>query len=128
VAESSDSPEVQAFMAAFQKLRNLIDDDPELLEREALENPRLAKLCSELDFAAGRLRKAERNRRQLFSAPSNPAFVDAWRDYEHRYSAPVSRIELWTWLGVLLNDPPADRDEGFERRWKYADDDARSNA
>ncbi len=29
MAESSDSPEVQTFMAAFQKLRNLVDDTPE---------------------------------------------------------------------------------------------------
>jgi len=41
MSESSDSPNVQAFMAAFQKLRNLVDDKPEVIASEARKNESL---------------------------------------------------------------------------------------
>jgi hypothetical protein len=43
MTESSDSPEVQAFMAAFQKLRNLVDDVVEGIVSKARDNEALRK-------------------------------------------------------------------------------------
>ncbi len=73
--ESSDSPEVQAFMAAFQKLRNRIDDNPGLLVTEAVKDESLANLCNDVFSVAFPLHEKERSRRELFSAPANPSFV-----------------------------------------------------
>ena len=66
MAEASDSPEVQAFMAAFQKLRNLIDDKPEILDDEFVENVSLANSCQQLNEAAHRIRASERSRGNCF--------------------------------------------------------------
>ena len=85
MAEASDSPEVQTFMAAFQKLRNLVDDAPEVIVSEARDNGALRRLCHALFDAALQLKIKERSRRELYSAPTNPAFVKAWRDYERTY-------------------------------------------
>ena len=53
-------------MAAFQKLRNRIDDNPGLLVAEAVKDELLANLCNEVFCAASPLHEQERNRRELF--------------------------------------------------------------
>jgi hypothetical protein len=123
MVESSDSPEVQAFMAAFQKLRNLVDDAPDVLEEEAMENPSLANSCERLHGAAHGIRTSERSRRELFSAPTNPSFIRAWRDYEVRYSDPVGRIASWLTIRELFGDSAAlaDRSATAELRTNAAE-------
>jgi hypothetical protein len=130
-----DSREVQAFMAAYHRLRARIADDPGILEREAQSDPSLAKLCRDLGSAAGLLELAERNYRQLFSGPTNPNFIATWRDYESRYSHHVSRVFLIA-LG-LVPKPPPQSDHGetvskgtdeFERAWEWEYEEATSNA
>jgi len=81
MAESSDSPEVQAFMAGFQKLRNLVDNAPELIVSEARESNSLRSICIALFDVAYELRSMERGRRELYTSPTNPAFLAAWRDF-----------------------------------------------
>ena len=133
--DSSDSPEVQAFMALFHRLRERTADDPSALEREAQSDPSLAKLCRELASAAGLLELAQRNHRQLFSTPTNSNFIEIWRDYELRYSRHVSGVFLFA-LGLLLKSPTqSDRGEviskgadEFERVWEWEQEEATSNA
>ena len=59
MAESPDSPEVQAFMAAFQKLRHLVGDMFELIVTEARENMSLRSLCNAVFDAECELRNKE---------------------------------------------------------------------
>jgi Domain of unknown function (DUF4145) len=109
MAEASDSPEVQTFMAAFQKLRNLVDDAPEVIVSEARDNGALRRLCHALFDAALQLKIKERSRRELYSAPTNPAFVKAWRDYERTYSASIYEVVgpgLPKWDDLFAGDKP----------------------
>ena len=91
-------------MAAFQKLRNLIDDKPEILDDKSGENVSLASSCQQLNEAASRIRTSERSRRELFSAPTNPSFIEKWGDYKARYSGPVARIATWLFVRELFGE------------------------
>jgi hypothetical protein len=82
----SESEEVREFMAAFEKLRTRIDDAPELLESESVDDESLRRLCLVVSRCAVRLGNAERSYPELFSAPTNPDFIRSWRDYEARYT------------------------------------------
>jgi hypothetical protein len=81
------------FMVLFRKLSDAIDDDPAELEQLVADDEPLRRLCLDLDWAATILRMNERRHRQIFSAPVDPGFIAAWRDYEERYESPlVSRV------------------------------------
>jgi hypothetical protein len=134
LVEAADSPEVQTFMATFHRLRDRICDDPGVLEREEQVDHSLAKLCRELSRAASFLTIAQRRRRQLYSAPTNPNFVAAWRDYEANYARPVARVFLFG-LGLSKKTPPgefeektADGNDDFKLFWESEQDEAESNA
>jgi hypothetical protein len=92
MAESSESQEVREFMAAFGKLRTMIDDSPELLESESSDVESLRRLCVLVSRSAIRLSDAERSQPELFSARTNPDFIRSWRDYEARYKLPLDRV------------------------------------
>jgi hypothetical protein len=77
MTELSDSPEVQAFMAAFQQLRNLVGDTPELIVGEARDNESLHSLCYKVSVAHSELCSTERSQRELYVAPTNRAFLTA---------------------------------------------------
>jgi hypothetical protein len=130
LVEAKHSPEVQTFMAAFHRLRDRISDDPSVLEREVMTADRsLAKLCRELDGASWPLKIAQRSRRQLYSAPTNPNFVAAWREYEANYARPLARISLFG-LGLpkMPEESAADENDASERIWEWEQDEAESNA
>ncbi len=126
--ESSDSPEVQAFMAAFQKLRNRIDDNPGLLVTEAVKDESLANLCNDVFSVAFPLHEKERSRRELFSAPANPSFVKSWRDYESQYNEAVGIVSLWLACNVLPVEPAEIVERPLEDYWAAADAAASSDA
>lgn len=90
----SDSPEVMEFMAIFARVRAACQGDPDLLKVEALfpENEGLRQLCEHLAGIAIGLQENERRRRELFASPVNPAFIQAWRDYEERYHWPMISV------------------------------------
>jgi hypothetical protein len=93
---AKDSTKVIKFMTLFQELRNLIDDEPEGLEASAADDKRIKQLCLDLIWVATSLSMNEHWRRQIFAAPVDPTFIEAWRDYEERYAAPLA--------GVFLSD------------------------
>jgi len=100
MASPPDSAEVVSFMAAFAKLRVQIDNSPEIIEAEAQGEKMLIDLCEKVFQAATEIEACERGRRELFVAPTNPAFMKAWRDYKTRYEAPVSSVAGWWVLDV----------------------------
>lgn len=121
MAERSDSSEVQIFMAAFQKLRDLVDDTPELIVSKAREDKSLANLCIVLDIASDKLRGTERSRRELYEAPTNPAFLLAWRDYEANYSGPVGQVRhiiSHMALDEFFGVGPALDEKSSDARWR----------
>lgn len=115
------SPVVVEFLALFARIRELCNDDPELLEAEAYSDAELQKLCNQLFSVASDLQRNERRRRELFAAPVNPTFVRAWRDYEERYENRVAFV----WLSEVL--PPREAVElastsNHNSRWDTADE------
>jgi hypothetical protein len=126
MAEPSDSPEVQEFMVAFQKLRGMIDDAPELLEGEAADNEPLTNLCMDVWNAAFSLHTAERSTRRLFTSPTNPEFVMRWRDFETRYKLPLDNIAFLQAFGA--SPEPAVLAARGKDRWEIVASGAAGNA
>jgi hypothetical protein len=81
-----DSTEVVKFMRLFQKVRDWTDNDPESLPELAGKDDGVKALCLDLLRAAGSLQRNERRVRELFTAPVDPTFIAAWRDFEQRFA------------------------------------------
>lgn len=115
-----DSPEVVKFMTLFTRLKSLSGDTPENIAKLAETD---LEICTQLSLAAYSLRVNERKSRKLFSAPVDPAFIAAWRDYEKRYESILSDFAI---LGVLPK--PGDSETSVvpvvDLVWKWADSQA----
>ena len=67
----------------------------------------------------------ERSRRELYAAPTNPAFLAAWRDYEAKYNGPICQMRYV--VSLMAADEfgygPASDEKTYEASWKaYAAD------
>lgn len=127
ISGSKDSPDVALFLKHFSDLKEAIDDEPDGLVDLALADDSVAELCSDLFFVASfKLRPAERQRAELFSAPVDPKFLKAWRDFEERYEDRVTTV----FFAKL--DPSLAAEEGPapdpQRDWEFADSDAEDMA
>lgn len=122
-----DHDDLIQFMGTFKSLRADIDDDPSGLEALAADDEGLKKKCLATNWAAMMLEMAERRHRQIFSAPVDPKFIEAWRDYENRYSAPLAGIFLSD-LGWTESPSSQSEDDPFEIRRDNAQWSARERA
>lgn len=95
---NKDSAESIEFMTLFQKLRDLIDDDPEGLEGLALADESVKQLCDKLHNAGVDLSIEEGRHRSGFATPVDPKYIEAWRDFEERYAGILASI----WLSKIL--------------------------
>lgn len=120
------SPEVSQFMAIFNQVKELCDDEPEDLVRMAAGDPEFTDLCIKLYFGSDELRMAERSGPELFAVPVNSAFPASWREYEERYETFISSVWLhellgdWSSSGVHENSSTSSLDD----QWIQADEDA----
>lgn len=89
-----DSAQVVSFMVQFQRLRDLLADDPSELLARASKDEALKELCIGILSVANELRFSERRNQRSFVAPVDPAFIAAWRAYERRYEPHVLDIYL----------------------------------
>ena len=124
---SKDSPELIKFMALFKKLRDWIDDDPDGLIELAADDEVLKKLCVELCLAAVVLSITEKRERKLFSAPVDPKYVVAWREYETRYSSSLSDI-LHSGSDLALGSAEGSKQSKADFLWDFADSEAKNQA
>lgn len=121
-----DSPEVSRFMAIFNQVKELCDDEPEDLAKMAAGDSDFTDLCISLSFASDDVRMAEKSGPELFAFPVDPAFPASWREYEERYEACISNV----WLHDLLDDwssPNLHRNSSvssLDDQWTDADEDA----
>ena len=97
---SKDSDELIRFTVLFQKLRQLVDGSMDILHDETSDNPILSRLSFDLWRAANALRTKERVVRELFNSPTDPRFVELWRDYERNWEHAVGRIVVREALGI----------------------------
>src|SRR5579863_7306315 len=123
-----DDPDVIMFMARFQELRARIDDNPDRLALSDAEDAALARLCLDVCDAAANLASKERSHPQLFAAPVDPGFIATWRDYEIRYSWPLTRVSLKDAFDVDIGPRPEGRNWFEGDSWKRANDAASSDA
>jgi hypothetical protein len=124
----ADDKDVVRFLSLFHRLKDSIDDPTDILEMAPDDEP-FRNLCIDLANIALSLSLAERKHRELFTAPVNPNFVAAWRDYEDRYETVLSGIMLADLVGmdVCKLDYPGTTPE-FMRRWVFAAEEAREEA
>lgn len=86
-----DSKHVVSFMVNFAQLKSWVDD-PDQLVSDAIRDESVRDLCDKLSWDAFWLKHAEKTKPELFTAPVNPDFIAAWRDYEKWYEPAVSWI------------------------------------
>lgn len=117
-----DSPEAMKFMSLYQKLRDMIDDDPSDLVKISQTDTPLKKLCVELNSVGYKIKASEKRHRRMFSHPVDPKFVSAWRDYEKRYEDLVQTAAFFgsAFEGIDPNDPK-DVQANQEWQWKVAE-------
>ncbi len=118
-----DSPEVVEFMRLFSQLKEWSDDDAAGPGDFAPRNESIKNLCVEVSSAGTLLTRNERQSRELFAAPVDPAFLSAWREYEERYKSVLS----WIWLSEFRPWPePSEpsRVSKADLQWRNADDEA----
>jgi hypothetical protein len=115
---NKDSIEVSNFMALFAKVKDWSDDDPAGLLNLAQDDESVAKLCDRLFEAAIKLKKGERQARQLFASPTDPTFAAAWRDYEKRFHAVIAGIMFYELVGGL---PETSGESPADVAWANAD-------
>ena len=124
MTKGKDDPRIVRFMVSFQKLRDLVDDDPSGLEALASTDEVLASLCVEVVEFALSISMNERKRRQLFAAPVDPNFIPAWRRYEDKYAAPLAGV----WLGLDPGTVISNSEPPQQTQWRVANEDAAAQA
>lgn len=120
---NKDSVEVAQFMALFSKLKRWADDTPDELLQSAGDDESIRELCLELQWAAYSLRESENRSRNLFVAPVDPKFLEAWRDYEERYEELLDKIFWADFLPDFAATPIEDRATApkIDGQWEIAD-------
>ena len=111
---NKDSPEVVEFMTLFARLKDWSDDAPDELADLAATDASVKDICDQLGRAAFFLWRKEREQRELFATPVDPAFLAAWRDYEERYAVVVG--------GIFLRLAKPSPTPWVGAGWKNADD------
>lgn len=122
-----DHENVVKFLSLFTKLRAEIHDDPSHLKAKAAEDEPLRRLCLAVLDAAWPLMHSESRGRERFEAPVNSAFIEAWRDFEAHYFAPLGAIEFAE-MGIDLNGFERFEGSKLDLEWEYAVEEAREKS
>ncbi|MCC5993868.1 MAG: DUF4145 domain-containing protein [Rhodobacteraceae bacterium] len=118
---NKDSPEALAFLTVFNRLKGLVDDDPANIVPDAEKDESIRDLCADLFFAAHFADPPSARGPDTLTAPADPVFIRAWREYEADYAGPVFTAVFGDLSGLVGEDHRTLPD----RRWDAADDDAR---
>jgi hypothetical protein len=119
-----DSSEVVKFLVSFQRLRDMIGDDPAQLEARVIEDEALKQLCSDVFFSAWFISMDERKHRRLFATPVDPKFIVMWRRYKDNYESIVTNVSF-SELDLGPSQLPLEKSSRAEVDWAYADYEAR---
>lgn len=122
-----DSEQVVRFMRLFARMKDLSDDSPEHLTNLAATDPGFNAICNDLSVSAFFLERSEMSGKARFTAPVDPAFLRAWRDYENRYQAVLSGIFLEA-LGLDISGSESAPTSKWDQMWQAADGEAEEQA
>lgn len=122
-----DSTEVVQFMVLFARLKEWTDDSAEGLIELAEADEGLKKLCNDLSWAAFVFGAKEQRGRALYTAPVDPAFLSAWRDYEVRYQSAIAEIWLSDILPERASGEPSNLSKS-DQQWEWTNADAQEKA
>jgi hypothetical protein len=123
MVSDKDSTEVIKFLTLYTKLKDWCDDDPDAIFQLAIGDKEFKGLCIELLRAAELLHASERRHRRLFTAPVDPKFLTAWRDFEARYE----HILAANWGAFVFGGERTDLPDksksstSADRKWEHAD-------
>jgi hypothetical protein len=122
---NEDSDEVVKFMTIYQELCRVIDGGLDGINVGGIKSIRLQELYLELAWAAFPFEVSEKRQRLSHSAPVNPRFAKAWRDYEAKHQQEAAKYWL---IGLGLNSEENDSSSRprLDERWNYADEEALS--
>ena len=98
MTENRQSAGVDEFLACFAKLKDECDDDPDIVEETASNDPNFRKLCRQIFDLRLQLGGEQLEHPEQFIAPVKTDFIKAWRDYDERYSSAVLWAALFSGL------------------------------
>lgn len=94
---AKDSGEVITFMALFQKLRDRIGDNPDILKELGRDDDDIRAICEDIRIAKFALQINPRCQRGHYTAPVDPRFIEAYREYETRYYQIIEELSFSEW-------------------------------
>ena len=89
-----DEAHVTNFLRLKRKVVESCGNDPSTIETLATNDEPFRKLCLELSSVAQSLSLSEASASGGIIAPVNQSFIQEWRDYEERLSAPLAGVFL----------------------------------
>lgn len=91
------------FLSLKRRVLDACGNDPSSIESMANGDEPFRQLCLQLSSATYRLRLSEESATGGIIAPVNQSFIQEWRDYEKRLSAPLAGVFLAD-LGMSLGE------------------------
>jgi Domain of unknown function (DUF4145) len=124
---NKDSDEIVKFQVLYSKVKEYCDNVPDNLIADVERDSSVKELCNELHWAAFLVQANDRRRHELFTAPVDPEFLLAWRDFEERYDRVLSQIIFADIIGDL-GDAKTPEKPKAEFLWECADEEAADRA
>jgi hypothetical protein len=83
---------VANFLEQYARLKNISEGNPENLYQLTKNNESLLRLCSSIYQIAVEIRKHEISHKEIFSSPTNPNFIKAWREWGYKFEKVVLEL------------------------------------
>lgn len=119
---AKDSDEVITFMALFQKLRDRIGDNPDILKELGRDDEDIQTICADIRSATFHLNIGPGDQRGQYTAPVDPKFIEAYREYETRYYQIIEELWLSEWGNGMEVEKKSRSDFVWQKADSYADE------
>ncbi|MFZ5929645.1 MAG: DUF4145 domain-containing protein [Pseudomonadota bacterium] len=120
---AKDSDEVITFMALFQKLRDRIGDNPDILKELGTDDPDIQAICEDIRWARFYLNIIRPgDQRGHYTAPVDPRFIEAYREYDTRYYQIIKELSFSDWGNGVEVEKKSRSDFVWQEADSYADE------
>ncbi len=128
MANSHDGWLVEKFLSLQRQILECCDDQNELIETTARQDPEFRSLCLDFDRITTKLDQESRDSNDGMIDPVSDTFIKQWRFYEKHLRTPITNIAFLDLIDAIdaRNDNTHSVSER-EKNWNFADDQARDD-